>query len=464
PSAREVPRGRGPRGRAHGAPQPRLRPSRPKLCRLPVRARGARRGLARGGEAADLALVRRGAGADARPPPRRSRRLRREEATSPPSRPGGRSPRAGLGRRTPARTDTAHACVTGRPARVPALAQPLVAERLRKPLLQVLLGHDRGQVDGRVEGEEERLADHGHLGLRGHVEDDQRRPLPALDGEVRRFGVQLGEDGLERLLQLARLDGLVGLRDRELDLEQHAHVQILLVSSVAEPGRRLFHARPRVSTAPSCVRLQPADDVRARCESNQEDCRDVEPEGEAMPKTMLLVGTRKGCFLVESDDRRAWDVRGPFCEGWPVYHAVYDPASQTIYAAAASEWHGVAVWRSSDLGETWELSSEGLSHGDGGLRLSKISTIAAAHGRLLAGGEASGVFESRDGGRSWALKSTLDAHPAAKDWNDPSKQPPGHLGVSAIIPHAHEPARFWVIVQGYSLFETTDDGATWTPR
>ncbi|HZR93681.1 MAG TPA: hypothetical protein VFA44_14880 [Gaiellaceae bacterium] len=183
-----------------------------------------------------------------------------------------------------------------------------------------------------------------------------------------------------------------------------------------------------------------------------------------MPKTMLLVGTRKGCFLVESDDRRAWDVRGPFCEGWPVYHAVYDPASQTIYAAAASEWHGVAVWRSSDLGETWELSSEGLSHGDGGLRLSKISTIAAAHGRLLAGGEASGVFESRDGGRSWALKSTLDAHPAAKDWNDPSKQPPGHLGVSAIIPHAHEPARFWVIVQGYSLFETTDDGATWTPR
>src|SRR5581483_7319301 len=289
-------------------------------------------------------------------------------------------------------------------------------------------------------------------------------PLPALDGEVRRFGVQLGEDGLERLLQLARLDGLVGLRDRELDLEQHAHVQILLVSSVAEPGRRLFHARPRVSTAPSCVRLQPADDVRARCESNQEDCRDVEPEGEAMPKTMLLVGTRKGCFLVESDDRRAWDVRGPFCEGWPVYHAVYDPASQTIYAAAASEWHGVAVWRSSDLGETWELSSEGLSHGDGGLRLSKISTIAAAHGRLLAGGEASGVFESRDGGRSWALKSTLDAHPAAKDWNDPSKQPPGHLGVSAIIPHAHEPARFWVIVQGYSLFETTDDGATWTPR
>ena len=60
-----------------------------------------------------------------------------------------------------------------------------------------------------------------------------------------------------------------------------------------------------------------------------------------MASHMLLVGTRKGCFVLESDgDRRDWDLRGPYCEGWPIYHAVHDAESGAIYAAAASEWHG----------------------------------------------------------------------------------------------------------------------------
>jgi photosystem II stability/assembly factor-like uncharacterized protein len=185
-----------------------------------------------------------------------------------------------------------------------------------------------------------------------------------------------------------------------------------------------------------------------------------------MPATVLLVGTRKGCFVLESDaDRRDWKTRGPYCEGWPIYHAVHDPSSGAIYAAAASEWHGAGVWRSGDLGETWELSSEGLEYADGGdLKLSKVSGLTAAHGRLLAGAEAAGVFESRDGGATWSLLSTLDGQPGRDDWNDPSKQPPGHLGVPAILPHPDDAARFWAIVQGFGIFETTDDGASWTPR
>src|ERR671912_2342922 len=100
-----------------------------------------------------------------------------------------------------------------------------------------------------------------------------------------------------------------------------------------------------------------------------------------MPKTMLLVGTRKGCFILESDaDRRDWTLRGPYCEGWPIYHAVHDPTSGSLYAAAASEWHGASVWRSSHLGETWQQSSEGLTYGEDGLKLSKISGLTAAHG------------------------------------------------------------------------------------
>ncbi len=184
-----------------------------------------------------------------------------------------------------------------------------------------------------------------------------------------------------------------------------------------------------------------------------------------MPLTVLLVGTRKGCFVLESDgDRRDWQVRGPFCEGWPIYHAVHDPASGAIYAAAASEWHGAGVWRSGDLGESWELSSEGLAYADGGLKLSKISGLTVAHGRVLAGVEAAGVFESRDGGATWSLLSTLDGQPGRSAWNDPAKQPPGHLGLPAILPHPDERSRFWAVVQGYGIFETTDDGGSWTPR
>src|SRR5215207_1248197 len=114
-----------------------------------------------------------------------------------------------------------------------------------------------------------------------------------------------------------------------------------------------------------------------------------------MTRIMVLVGTRKGCFVLESDaDRRRWDVRGPYCAEWPVYRAVHDPASGAFYAAAASEWHGAGVWRSSDLGATWELSSDGLGYGERDLRLSKVAGLTAAHGRLLAGAEAAGVFES----------------------------------------------------------------------
>jgi photosystem II stability/assembly factor-like uncharacterized protein len=185
-----------------------------------------------------------------------------------------------------------------------------------------------------------------------------------------------------------------------------------------------------------------------------------------MPQTVVLVGTKKGAFILESDaDRRDWKVRGPFCEAWPVYHAVYGADDGTIYAAAASEWHGAGVWRSSDLGESWELSSEGLNYGeDGELKLSKVSGLSAAHGRILAGAENPGIFESRDGGKTWSLFSTLEGQPGSEEWNDPANQPPGHLGIPAILADPDDAKHLHAIVQGVGLFETMDDGATWTPR
>jgi photosystem II stability/assembly factor-like uncharacterized protein len=185
-----------------------------------------------------------------------------------------------------------------------------------------------------------------------------------------------------------------------------------------------------------------------------------------MSRTLLLIGTRKGAFILESDaDRRDWTMRGPYCEGWPVYHAIHDASTGAIYAAAASEWHGSAVWRSGDLGETWTHSSEGLAYGDdNGKRMSKVSTLAAGHGRILVGVEMPGIFESKDDGATWSLLSTLAGEPGSEGWDDPANQPPGHLGVSALMTDKDDASRFWAIVQGVGVFETGDDTETWTPR
>jgi photosystem II stability/assembly factor-like uncharacterized protein len=181
-------------------------------------------------------------------------------------------------------------------------------------------------------------------------------------------------------------------------------------------------------------------------------------------KTVVAVGTRKGCFLLESTDRTAWTMSGPHCEGWPIYHAVFGPDG-TIYAAAASEWHGSAIWRSRDLGETWTHSSEGLAYGeDGEKKMSKVSTLSVSDGRIRVGVEMPGLFESRDDGETWSLLSTLAGQPGSEAWDDPANQPPGHLGISGIEPDDENPERFWAIVQGMGMFETTDGGSTWTPR
>src|SRR5438067_283614 len=174
---------------------------------------------------------------------------------------------------------------------------------------------------------------------------------------------------------------------------------------------------------------------------------------EYVSKTVVAVGTRKGLFLLESDEgRRNWTMRGPHCESWPVYHAVFDE-SGTIFAAAASEWHGSSVWRSTDLGENWTQSSEGLSYGDDGAKkMSKVSTLSAANGRVRVGVENPGIFESRDNGDTWSLLSTLSGQPGSELWDDPANQPPGHLGISGIEADPNDAERFWAIVQGIGMF------------
>ena len=75
-------------------------------------------------------------------------------------------------------------------------------------------------------------------------------------------------------------------------------------------------------------------------------------------RVLLLVGTKKGAFILESDaGRETWSMRGPLCEGWPIHDLIVEPGSGAILAAGGSPWYGPAVWRSDDLGETWSHSS-----------------------------------------------------------------------------------------------------------
>ncbi len=73
-----------------------------------------------------------------------------------------------------------------------------------------------------------------------------------------------------------------------------------------------------------------------------------------MTRVQLLVGTKKGAFILESDAaRRDWSVRGPLCEGWPVHDLIAEPGSGAILAGAGNAWYGPAIWRSEDGGSTW---------------------------------------------------------------------------------------------------------------
>ena len=70
-----------------------------------------------------------------------------------------------------------------------------------------------------------------------------------------------------------------------------------------------------------------------------------------MSRTLLLIGTRKGAFFLESNDRKTWELHGPFCEGWPVYHVIHDPKGGAVYAGnpeRREERNG--RWRSSVTG------------------------------------------------------------------------------------------------------------------
>src|SRR5271154_3909456 len=85
-----------------------------------------------------------------------------------------------------------------------------------------------------------------------------------------------------------------------------------------------------------------------------------------MTATRVLVGTKKGAFVLTSDAKRAkWDVNGPFFAGWEIYHLKGSPADpDRIYASQNSGWVGQEIQRSSDGGKTWAMAAGGMPRGE----------------------------------------------------------------------------------------------------
>jgi photosystem II stability/assembly factor-like uncharacterized protein len=179
-------------------------------------------------------------------------------------------------------------------------------------------------------------------------------------------------------------------------------------------------------------------------------------------KVVVLVGTKKGLFIAESDAaRRSWDLRGPYCEHWPINHAIMDPASGTIYAGGGSEWFGPAVWKSTDLGRTWTHSSQGLTFGEGKEPIGAVWSLEASpDGALYAGVIPAALFRSMDGGETWTHLDALQKHPTRPEWN------PGGAGLTLhhIIVGPDDPKRIWVAISSAGVYYSADGGQSWEPR
>ncbi|ODN71676.1 WD40/YVTN/BNR-like repeat-containing protein [Methylobrevis pamukkalensis] len=178
-------------------------------------------------------------------------------------------------------------------------------------------------------------------------------------------------------------------------------------------------------------------------------------------KVLVLLGTNKGAFILESDAaRRDWTTRGPFCDTWPIHHVVADPATGAIHAGGGNGWTGAAVWTSRDLGATWTHSGDGIAYGEGEPAIKSVWSLAAAHGRLYAGVEPAGLFVSDDGGETFTHVAGLRDHPSRPEWQGGG----GGLILHSLVPDPDDPDSLHVGISVAGVFHTADGGRSFTAR
>lgn len=184
---------------------------------------------------------------------------------------------------------------------------------------------------------------------------------------------------------------------------------------------------------------------------------------------ILMVGTTKGAFLFRSDARRrAWEMEGPHFAGEEVYAMALDQrgGGRRLWAAPGSAFFGTTLRRSDDLGATWSEKDERPVRfpEESGLSVARIWQIRPGRDeepeRMFLGVEPTCLFESRDGGGSWAPVAGLLEHEHREKWTPGN----GGLCMHTILPDPASAERILVAFSTGGVYRTDDGGATWRPR
>jgi len=195
-----------------------------------------------------------------------------------------------------------------------------------------------------------------------------------------------------------------------------------------------------------------------------------------MSQVRVLVGTRKGAFVLSSDGKREkWEVSGPHFAGWEIYHVKGSPADPNrIYVSQSTGWHGQLIQRSNDGGKTFEpvdnkfaYSSvpgthqwyDGTPHPWEFKRVWHLEPSLTDPDKVYAGIEDAAIFQTSDGGKSWSELPGLREHGTGSRWQPGA----GGMCLHTIILDPSNPQRMYIAISAAGAFRTDDGGKNWKP-
>jgi photosystem II stability/assembly factor-like uncharacterized protein len=195
-----------------------------------------------------------------------------------------------------------------------------------------------------------------------------------------------------------------------------------------------------------------------------------------MSSVRVLVGTRKGAFVLESDGKREkWKIDGPHFAGWEIYHVKGSPADPNrLYASQTSSWFGQIVQRSDDGGRTWDpvgnrfiysgtpgthMWYDGTPHPWEFARVWHLEPSRTDPDTVYAGVEDAALFRSTDGAQTWEELAGLRTHPSAHSWQPGA----GGMCLHTVIVDPTDANRVFVAISAAGAFRSDDAGETWRP-
>jgi len=195
-----------------------------------------------------------------------------------------------------------------------------------------------------------------------------------------------------------------------------------------------------------------------------------------MSSVRVLVGTRKGAFVLTSDGKRAkWEVSGPHFAGWEIYHMKGSPVDpDRIYASQSSSWFGQQVQRSNDGGKTWTPVGnkfvydgtpgthkwyDGTPHPWEFKRVWHMEPSLTDPDTVLAGVEDAAIFKTTDGGQSWAELPGLRGHGTGPKWQPGA----GGMCLHTILLDPKNSQRMYIAISAAGAFRSDDGGKSWKP-